>query len=106
MAKANRVLSTPRRTASKNTQPANVVKLSDYRKPLPKRKKGESVYELYPLPFLNRKRRCMWDVVRMGEIAMMLFDNPDQGLFVFAVGHLEEMLQELRTHYYAEEFPI
>jgi hypothetical protein len=46
------------------------------------------------------------DVVRMGEIAMMLFDNPDQGLFVFAVGHLEEMLQDLRTHYYAEEFPI
>jgi hypothetical protein len=25
---------------------------------------------------------------------------------VFAVGHLEEMLQDLRTHYYAEEFPI
>jgi hypothetical protein len=46
------------------------------------------------------------DVVRMGEIAMTLFDNPDQGLFVFAVGHLEEMLQDLRTHYYAEEFPI
>jgi hypothetical protein len=46
------------------------------------------------------------DVVRMGEIAMMLFNNPDQGLFVFAVGHLEEMLQDLRTHYYAEEFPI
>ena len=46
------------------------------------------------------------DVVRMGEIAMMLFDNPDQGLFVFAVGHLEEMLQDLRAHYYAEEFPI
>ena len=36
-----RVQGTPRRTASKNTQPANVVKLSDYRKPLPKRKKGE-----------------------------------------------------------------
>ena len=46
------------------------------------------------------------DVVRMGAIAMMLFNNPDQGLFVFAVGHLEEMLQELRKHYYAEEFPI
>jgi hypothetical protein len=46
------------------------------------------------------------DVVRMGEIAMMLFDNPDQGLFVFAVGHLEEMLLELRKRYYAESFPI
>jgi hypothetical protein len=44
------------------------------------------------------------DVVRMAEIAMMLFDSPDQGLFVFAVGHLEEMLQDLRTHYYAKGF--
>jgi hypothetical protein len=46
------------------------------------------------------------DVVRMAEMAMTLFDNPDRGLFVFAVGHLEEMLQELRKHYYAEEFPL
>jgi hypothetical protein len=28
------------------------------------------------------------DVVRMGEIATSLFDCSDQGLFVFAVGHL------------------
>ena len=34
------------------------------------------------------------DVVRMGEIASMRFDNPDQGLFVFAVTHLEDMLLE------------
>ena len=46
------------------------------------------------------------DVVRMGEIATSLFDCSDQGLFVFAVGHLEKMLLELRTRYYAEEFPI
>jgi hypothetical protein len=45
------------------------------------------------------------DVVRMGEIAASLFDCSDQGLFVFAVGHLEEMLLELRKRYYAEEFP-
>jgi hypothetical protein len=45
------------------------------------------------------------DVVRMGEIATSLFDCSDQGLFVFAVGHLEEMLLELRKRYYAEEFP-
>jgi hypothetical protein len=44
------------------------------------------------------------DVVRMGEIAMTLFDSPDQGLFVFAVGHLEEMLQDLRKRYYASGF--
>jgi hypothetical protein len=46
------------------------------------------------------------DVVRMGEIASSLFDCSDQGLFVFAVGHLEEMLLELRKRYYAESFPI
>ena len=36
------------------------------------------------------------DVVRMGEIAFSLFDCSDKGHFVFAVGHLEEMLLELR----------
>ena len=45
------------------------------------------------------------DVVRMGEIASMLFDDPDQGRFVFAVTHLEDMLLELRTRYYAMDFP-
>jgi hypothetical protein len=44
------------------------------------------------------------DVVRMGEIATSLFDCSDQGLFVFAVGHLEEMLLELRKRYYALDF--
>jgi hypothetical protein len=45
------------------------------------------------------------DVVRMGEIASMLFDNPDEGLFVFATTHLEDMLLELRRRYYAMDFP-
>jgi hypothetical protein len=27
------------------------------------------------------------------------------GLFIFAVGKLEEMLNEFRARYYAEEFP-
>ena len=45
------------------------------------------------------------DVVRMGEIAYMLFDDPDQGRFVFAVTHLEEMLLELRRRYYAVDLP-
>jgi hypothetical protein len=44
------------------------------------------------------------DVVRMGEIATSLFDCSDQGFFVFAVGHLEEMLLELRKRYYALDF--
>jgi hypothetical protein len=45
------------------------------------------------------------DVVRMGEIASMLFDNPDEGLFVFAVTHLEDMLHDLKARYYALDFP-
>jgi hypothetical protein len=44
------------------------------------------------------------DVVRMGEIAFSLFDCSDRGHFVFAVGHLEEMLLELRKRYYALDF--
>jgi hypothetical protein len=44
------------------------------------------------------------DVVRMGEIASLLFDSSDQGQFVFAVTHLEEMLQDFRRRYYASDF--
>jgi hypothetical protein len=45
------------------------------------------------------------DVVRMGEIAAMMFDE-DQGLFVFATTHLDEMLQDFRRRYYAMDFPL
>jgi hypothetical protein len=41
------------------------------------------------------------DIVRMGEIAFMLFDDPDQGRFIFAVTHLDDMLRAFRTRYYA-----
>jgi hypothetical protein len=44
------------------------------------------------------------DLVNMGTIAMDQFDK-DRGLFVFAVGKLEEMLAEFRKRYYAEDFP-
>jgi hypothetical protein len=44
------------------------------------------------------------DLVNMGTIAMDQFDK-DKGLFVFAVGKLEDMLNEFRARYYAEEFP-
>jgi hypothetical protein len=44
------------------------------------------------------------DVVSMGTIAMDQFDK-DGGLFIFAVGKLEEMLNEFRQRYYAVEFP-
>jgi hypothetical protein len=45
------------------------------------------------------------DLVSMGKIAMDQFDK-NEGLFIFAVGKLEDMLNEFRAHYYAEEFPI
>jgi hypothetical protein len=45
------------------------------------------------------------DLVSMGEIAMDQFDK-DKGLFIFAVGKLEDMLNKFKAHYYAEEFPI
>jgi hypothetical protein len=44
------------------------------------------------------------DIVRMGEIASMLFDDPDQGRFIFAVTHLDDMLREFRARYYAMDF--
>jgi len=44
------------------------------------------------------------DLVNMGTIAMDQFDK-NKGLFVFAVGKLEDMLNEFKAHYYAEEFP-
>jgi hypothetical protein len=43
------------------------------------------------------------DIVRMGEIAAMMFDK-DEGLFIFAVTHLDDMLQAFRARYYAMHF--
>jgi hypothetical protein len=45
------------------------------------------------------------DLVCMGTIAMDQFDK-DSGLFIFAVGKLEDMLNEFSARYYAEDFPI
>jgi hypothetical protein len=44
------------------------------------------------------------DLVNMGTIAMDQFDK-NEGLFIFAVGKLEDMLNEFRAHYYAMDFP-
>jgi hypothetical protein len=57
MAKATRVHSTPRRTASK---------IQAKKRPAQKRPKQKSQYELYPLPFFNGKERCTWDVKPTG----------------------------------------
>jgi hypothetical protein len=45
------------------------------------------------------------DIVHMGEIASMLFDDSDQGRFIFAVTHLDDMLLAFRARYYAMDFP-
>lgn len=46
------------------------------------------------------------EIVRMGELAMNCFDDPDRGLFIFAVDHLDWMLHRFRDRYYAAEFPL
>ena len=46
------------------------------------------------------------NIVRMGQIASMLFDNPDEGLLIIAVPQLEDLLLEFRRHYYAEDFEL
>jgi hypothetical protein len=54
----------------KNTTGATVstvVQMSDYRSPPPKRERVKSLYEKYPLPFFNRKKRCTWDIQRSGN---------------------------------------
>jgi hypothetical protein len=43
------------------------------------------------------------DLARMGEIAAMMFDK-DEGLFIFATTHLDDMLQAFRARYYAMDF--
>jgi hypothetical protein len=77
-------------------------KKAPIRKPRPKAADGE----------ISKKRAKAYsdmeshvcDLVSMGTIAMDQFDK-NQSLFVFAVGKLEDMLNEFRVHYYAEEFP-
>jgi hypothetical protein len=70
MAQADSVHSTPPTNASKiQFAPTTgiVVKLSDYRQPAPKRKRRKSLYELYPLPFFDRKLRNCWAVKPSGD---------------------------------------
>jgi hypothetical protein len=66
MTQADSVLSTPP-TNTPEIQPANVVQLNDYRAPPPKKARQKSQYELYPMPFFNRKERCTWEVKPTGN---------------------------------------
>jgi hypothetical protein len=47
-----------------------VLQLSDYRIPPPEKTKAKSQYELYPLPFFNRGKRCTWDVTPSGNYSV------------------------------------
>ena len=44
------------------------------------------------------------DLSRAATLAMAVFDK--DGLFLFAVGQLDFMVQQFKDRYYAEEFPI
>jgi hypothetical protein len=44
-----------------------VVQLKDYRAPAPKRVKQKSLYDLYALPFFNRKKLSTWEVTPSGN---------------------------------------
>jgi hypothetical protein len=77
-------------------------KKATLRKPTPKAADGEIAKKRAKAYSDMESHVC--DLVSMGAIAMDQFDK-NQGLFVFAVGKLEDMLNEFRARYYAEEFP-
>jgi hypothetical protein len=110
MAQAKSVHSTPRRTPSKiQTKPSAVsrggvmAKASKKKKALPTKKQNDATNAKTSRRVSQHgaPRLCAW-----GQIASMLFDDPDEGLFIFAVTHLEEMLEQFRKHYYAEDFEL
>ena len=43
----------------------NIIQLRDHL--TPRRERRKSLYELYPLPFFNRKAHCTWDVAPTGD---------------------------------------
>jgi hypothetical protein len=45
----------------------NVVRIKDHLPPRPRRQRQKSLYELYPLPFFDRKRRCTWAIEPTGR---------------------------------------
>lgn len=56
-----------RRQLAPGVMAMEIVQLSDYRTPPPKKARQKSQYELYPLPFFNRKERCTWAVKPTGN---------------------------------------
>jgi len=82
---------------------AKAAKKKAPRKPAPKA--AASATAAKRLQAYSDMESHVCDLVNMGTIAMDQFDK-DKGLFVFAVGKLEDMLNEFKAHYYAEEFGI
>jgi hypothetical protein len=81
-----------------------MAKAAKKKKTLPTKKQNDGTQAKRAKAYLDMESHVC-DLVNMGTIAMDQFDK-DKGLFVFAVGKLEDMLNEFRAHYYAEEFPI
>ena len=58
----------------------------------------------YALTAYRDMENSVCDLSRAATLAMEVFDK--DGLFLFAVGQLDFMVQQFRDRYYAEEFPI
>jgi hypothetical protein len=82
---------------------AKAVKKKAARKPTPKAAASATAAKRAQAYSDMESHVC--DLANMGTIAMDQFDKND-GLFIFAVGKLEDMLNEFKAHHYAEEFPI
>jgi hypothetical protein len=94
MTKAKTRVSTPRRTAPKPKK----------KKVLPTKKQNDATEAKRAKSYVDMESH-LCDIVSRGRIAAQLFDDEDQGLFIFATTHLDDMLREFRARYYAEEFP-
>ena len=83
-----------------------MAKAAKKKKAAPKRPaKGADDVDARRAKAYHQMENSVCEIARMGELAMDCFDDPDGGKFIFAVGHLEWMLQRFRQRYYAMEFP-
>jgi hypothetical protein len=82
---------------------AKAAKKTAARKPTPKPAVVGEIEAKRPKAYADMESHVS-DLVNMGAIAMDQFDK-EIGLFIFAVGKLEDILNKFKVHYYAEEFP-
>ena len=81
-----------------------MAKAAKKKKALPTKKQADGIQAKRARAYSDMEN-SVCEIVRMGEIAMDCFDDPDSGKFVFAVGHLEWMLHRFKDRYQAMEFP-